>query len=91
MSENHPGKLRDPNVAGGFSYEEPLIFEHSRPGRIGFSLPDLDVPSADPGDTIPAQDLRSEAAQLPEVSEVEVIRRLDAAGIWLWVREGTSP
>ncbi len=82
MSENQPGKGQDPNVAGGFSYEEPLIFEHSRPGRVGFSLPDLDVPAADPGDTIPAQDLRSEAAQLPEVSEVEVIRHFTRLSTW---------
>ena len=33
-----------PNVARGFSYDEPLIFEHSRPGRVGFSLADCDVP-----------------------------------------------
>ena len=25
---------------------EPLIYDISRPGRIGFSLPDLDVPVA---------------------------------------------
>ncbi len=47
---------------------EPLIFELSRPGRRGCTLPSLDVPAAD----LPA-DLRSDL-DLPQVSEVDVVR-----------------
>jgi glycine dehydrogenase subunit 2 len=48
---------------------EPLIFELTKPGRRGCSLPALDVPPAD----LPAGMLRDEL-ELPEASEVDVIR-----------------
>jgi glycine cleavage system P protein (glycine dehydrogenase) subunit 2 len=51
-----------------------LIFELSSPGRFAYSLPALDVPSADPATLVPAQFVRSMPPELPEVSEVDVIR-----------------
>ncbi|MCD6289455.1 MAG: aminomethyl-transferring glycine dehydrogenase subunit GcvPB [Anaerolineae bacterium] len=48
---------------------EPLIFEISSPGRVGASLPDLDVPEAE----IPAEWVRDDLP-LPEVAEVDVAR-----------------
>jgi glycine dehydrogenase subunit 2 len=48
---------------------EPTIFELSRPGRRGSSLPDLDVPEAE----LPAGMLRDDLP-LPEVSEIDVVR-----------------
>lgn len=48
---------------------EPLIYELSRPGRTGVTLPKLDVPRAE----IPAHLLRDELP-LPEVSQLEVMR-----------------
>ena len=48
---------------------EPLIFEISRKGREGVSLPRCDVPQTQ----IPSSLCRSELA-LPEVSEVDVVR-----------------
>ncbi|MCL4426391.1 MAG: aminomethyl-transferring glycine dehydrogenase subunit GcvPB [Firmicutes bacterium] len=53
---------------------EPLIFEKSAPGRLGYSLPDLDVPSQDVASLLPGNLIRKEDAELPEVSEVEVVR-----------------
>lgn len=48
-----------------------LIFEQSVKGRKGYSLPQRDVPAqAD----IPAQYKRSQDSQLPEVSELDVVR-----------------
>jgi glycine dehydrogenase subunit 2 len=48
-----------------------LIFEHSRRGRRGYKLPDLDVPvSSDVPDSL----LRDDVAGEVEVSEVDVIR-----------------
>jgi glycine dehydrogenase subunit 2 len=55
------------------SYDQ-LVFEMSSPGRIGFSLPDCDVPQADPRAFLPASALRAEAPELPEVSEFDVVR-----------------
>ncbi|MFD1887534.1 aminomethyl-transferring glycine dehydrogenase subunit GcvPB [Paenibacillus wenxiniae] len=54
--------------------EKALIFELSQTGRIGYSLPECDVPQADLSSLIPQHMLRSEAAALPEVYEVDVIR-----------------
>ncbi|MGH7320255.1 MAG: aminomethyl-transferring glycine dehydrogenase subunit GcvPB [Candidatus Rokuibacteriota bacterium] len=51
-----------------------LIFELSVPGRVGYSLPDADVPEADPARLLPASHLRSRPPALPEVSEFDVIR-----------------
>jgi glycine dehydrogenase subunit 2 len=50
---------------------EPLIYDISRPGRVGFSLPDLDVPET----PVPAEFERDpELLGLPEVSELDVVR-----------------
>jgi glycine dehydrogenase subunit 2 len=48
---------------------EPLIFELSKPGRRGVSVPDVDVPEVE----IPAE-LCRDSLELPEVSEIDVIR-----------------
>src|SRR6266478_7239062 len=53
---------------------DKLIFELSSPGRVAFSLPEPDVPVADVRALIPAKYLRRKAAELPEVSEVDVVR-----------------
>ncbi|MCH7719177.1 MAG: aminomethyl-transferring glycine dehydrogenase subunit GcvPB, partial [Chloroflexi bacterium] len=47
-----------------------LTFDLSRPGRIGCTLPPLDVPEAAPP---PAELLREELG-LPELSQLEVVR-----------------
>ena len=51
---------------------EGLIFEHSRRGRRGYSLPTLDVPEQ--SDALPSSLLRGEITDEVEVSEVDVIR-----------------
>lgn len=53
---------------------EPLIFEMSRPGRQGVTLPENDVPSQPLEKLIPAELLRQQPVELPEVSELDVIR-----------------
>ena len=52
---------------------ERLIFELSSPGRVGCSLPDLDVPAKDLESMLPKGKLRTDL-QLPELSEVDVVR-----------------
>ena len=51
-----------------------LIFEKSVPGRVGYSLPKLDVPQSSLENLIPTEYLRDEEPNLPEVSENEVVR-----------------
>lgn len=54
------------------SSREGLIFEHSKTGRRGYRLPELDVP--DRGDLLPSSLIRAEVEGECEVSEVDVIR-----------------
>jgi len=53
---------------------EPLIFELSREGRTGVSLPSCDVPEIPLEDLIPQEFLRDKEPELPEISEVDVVR-----------------
>ncbi len=52
---------------------EPLLFELSRPGRMGVELPSCDVPALALDTLIPAV-ARRRSLPLPELSEPEVIR-----------------
>jgi glycine dehydrogenase subunit 2 len=54
--------------------DDRLIFEMSSPGRIGYTLPKLDVPDTPVDLLVPAEFRRSEPPVLPEVSEPEVVR-----------------
>ncbi|MCH7851870.1 MAG: aminomethyl-transferring glycine dehydrogenase subunit GcvPB, partial [Candidatus Marinimicrobia bacterium] len=51
-----------------------LIFDRSVPGRIGYQVPVADVPVADPEEVLPNRVLRETPANLPEVSEPQVVR-----------------
>ncbi|WP_018132441.1 aminomethyl-transferring glycine dehydrogenase subunit GcvPB [Effusibacillus pohliae] len=54
--------------------DQRLIFELSRPGRVAYSLPACDVPEQPVEELIPADYVRKTPAELPEVSEVDLIR-----------------
>ena len=51
--------------------QEPLVFERSGQGKVGYSLPPLDVPDVT---AIPQELLRPEIAGETEITEVEVAR-----------------
>jgi glycine dehydrogenase subunit 2 len=53
---------------------DKLIFEMSSPGRIGYSLPEHDVPERPLDQLVPREQLRSTPSALPEVSEFDVVR-----------------
>lgn len=57
---------------------QPLIFEQSRAGRVGVSLPALDVSAENLAEIIPQELLRSSPPDLPEVSEVDTVRHYTA-------------
>jgi len=69
------------NAAGGLAYEEPLIFEQSRPGRRGAELPRCDVPEVDAAALL-GENLREDLPALPELSEVEVVRHFTRLSTW---------
>ncbi|MGG3561003.1 aminomethyl-transferring glycine dehydrogenase subunit GcvPB [Neobacillus rhizosphaerae] len=58
--------------------DQALIFELSTPGRIGYSLPEVDVPELDLSSLLPAGYLREEEPELPEVSELDIMRHYTA-------------
>lgn len=53
---------------------DKLIFEVSREGKKGYSLPELDVKDVELSDIIPSKYLSNEDIDLPEVSEFEALR-----------------
>lgn len=53
-------------------YYDKLIFELSKKGRTGYSLPECSLSSAT--NTLDAKLLRKESPKLPEVSEMDVVR-----------------
>ena len=62
---------------------EGVIFERSRPGKIGYHLPALDVEAAATNSLIDSKLLRDDdLAGLPEVSEVDVIRHFTRISTW---------
>ncbi len=62
---------------------EGLLFEQSRAGRIGYSIPELDVPAGDESELINASLLRNDDLEgMPELSEVDVIRHFTRLSTW---------
>ncbi|MDQ0244412.1 glycine dehydrogenase subunit 2 [Bacillus fengqiuensis] len=57
---------------------QSLIFELSKEGRIGYSLPALDVPETNVDEFIPSDYIRTEEPNLPEVSELDIMRHYTA-------------
>ncbi len=62
----------------GFQFQEPLLFEVSREGREGFSLPSSAKPRREP----PAALRRIKDPRLPELSEPDVIRHFTRLSQW---------
>ncbi len=58
--------------------DQALIFESSKPGRIGYSLPEMDIPVADITELIPKGYLRETEPELPEASELDIMRHYTA-------------
>lgn len=57
----------------GLKIKEPLIFERNKPGRIGYSLPQSDVPEVAPEEIL-GELTRGEIEGMPEVSENFIVR-----------------
>ncbi|MDM5359671.1 aminomethyl-transferring glycine dehydrogenase subunit GcvPB [Peribacillus sp. RS7] len=58
--------------------DQSLIFEISTSGRIGYSLPEMDVATTPLEEILPADYIREEEAKLPEVSELDIMRHYTA-------------
>lgn len=53
---------------------EPLLFEKSRPGRKGYTLPKTELEQFDPKNHLPERFRRNRELKLPELPEIEVAR-----------------
>jgi len=60
---------------------ERLVFEKSAPGKKAYKLPPLDVPAVDPAKLLGAA-VRKDPGQLPELSEIEIIRHFTRLSTW---------
>jgi len=60
---------------------EGLIFEKSSPGKKAYKLAPLDVPAVDAAKLL-GNAVRKEAAELPEVSEIEIVRHFTRLSTW---------
>src|SRR5438874_10253884 len=60
---------------------EGLIFEKSSPGKAAWKLPPLDVPDVDTAKLLGKAE-RKDLGQMPEVSEIEIIRHFTRLSTW---------
>ena len=63
------------------SQNEGLIFEKSSPGKAAWKLPPLDVPEVDVEKAL-GSSLRTNLGEMPEVSEIEIIRHFTRLSTW---------
>jgi glycine dehydrogenase subunit 2 len=68
-------------VTAHLTQNEGLSFEKSAPGKKAYRLPPLDVPEVD-SDVLLGEARRSHNAQLPELSEIEIIRHFTRLSTW---------
>jgi glycine dehydrogenase subunit 2 len=60
---------------------EGLIFEKSSAGKAAWRLPPLDVPEVDASELLGSSE-RKDLGQMPEVSEIEIIRHFTRLSTW---------
>ncbi len=69
------------STSNGVLLEEPTLFERSRPGARGTSIPTCDVPKINASAKF-GNAFRKNTARLPEVSETEVVRHFSRLSTW---------
>ncbi|GAC1644941.1 MAG: aminomethyl-transferring glycine dehydrogenase subunit GcvPB [Acidobacteriaceae bacterium] len=68
-------------VSRHITQNEGLIFEKSSPGKKAYRLPELDVPTIDVQAAL-GEHAREDLGNMPEVSEIEVIRHFTRLSTW---------
>jgi len=80
-SLHNPGPHTLGKVRPQPSQNEALLFEKSSPGKRAYKLPPLDVPAVN-ADALLGSALRKDRAELPELSEIELIRHFTRLSTW---------
>ncbi|MGB0083594.1 MAG: aminomethyl-transferring glycine dehydrogenase subunit GcvPB, partial [Terracidiphilus sp.] len=78
---NSPGPHTLGKVRPHPSQNEALLFEKSSPGKRAYKLPPLDVPAVS-ADALLGAAARKQRAELPELSEIELIRHFTRLSTW---------
>ena len=78
---NSPGPHTLGKVRTHPTQNEALLFEKSSPGKRGYKLPPLDVPAVDFSSRL-GEAFRKNAPNLPELSEIEIIRHFTRLSTW---------
>ena len=73
----HPNRKASMQV----NQNEGLIFEKSSPGKYAWRLPPLDVPEVDASEILGSSERKS-LGNMPEVSEIEIIRHFTRLSTW---------
>ncbi|OIP36234.1 MAG: glycine dehydrogenase (aminomethyl-transferring) [Deltaproteobacteria bacterium CG2_30_63_29] len=81
MSESTPRLEPTTHVTASFVHEERLLFEQSKPGCRGIEFPPLGVPAVDARSLL-GKMFRAQLAELPEVSEPQVVRHFVRLSQW---------
>ena len=63
-------------------FEEPIVFELGSPGRKAYSLASCDVPEIELETLLPADEIRAPIKELPELSELDVVRHYTRLSQW---------
>jgi glycine dehydrogenase subunit 2 len=78
---NFPGPHTTGKVRPHQTQNEALLFEKSSPGKRAYKLPPLDVPAVDFSFCLGGA-YRQTPAELPELSEIEIIRHFTRLSTW---------
>jgi glycine dehydrogenase subunit 2 len=83
MSDNlqNPGTHTLGKVRPHPTQNEALLFEKSAPGKRAYKLPPLDVPAVNATELLQDQ-CRTQYAELPELSEIEIVRHFTRLSTW---------
>jgi glycine dehydrogenase subunit 2 len=81
LNADQPGSRTTGKVRPHPTQNEALLFEKSSPGKRAYKLPPLDVPAVDAASLLGSA-WRSQSAQLPELSEIEIIRHFTRLSTW---------
>ena len=84
MIDSQPIKVtaKSKIATSGLIFEEPVIFELGSPGRKAYSLPTCDVPELDIETLLPIEEIREPVKDLPELSELDVVRHYTRLSQW---------
>ena len=72
----------------GLVLNEEILFDLERTGNIGIDLPEMEVDYIQPKENIPAEMIRQDFAELPELTEPQVVRHFTRLSTWNYSVDG---